>query len=88
MAITQIEIGNNCLMCDDPLPKGKIFVCGGGRCEDVSGINDMSYPDHIPISQQHQVIAKRIVARREYLKSWKNHVMMDTREFIKGLNEI
>ena len=87
MAITKIPIGDYCLMCDDPLPKGKIFVCRG-ECEDMSGVNDMKYPSYLPLEQLRQLIAKRVVARRKYIESRNYHVMMDTRDFIKGLKEI
>jgi predicted nucleic acid-binding Zn ribbon protein len=87
MAITQIDHGNFCLMCDDPLPKGKIFVCSG-KCEDMSGVEDMRYPPHIPMVQQRQIIAKRIVARRKFLEDQKYHVMMDTRKFIQELRKL
>lgn len=87
MAITHVEINGNCLMCGNLLPAGKIFVCSG-RCEDVSGVEDMIYPAHIPIIQQRQIIAKRIVARRKFLEEQDYHVMMDTRKFIKELREL
>jgi hypothetical protein len=54
----------------------------------MSGVNDMTYPPHIPMSQQRQIIAKRIVARRKFLEEQDYHVMMDTRKFIMELRKL
>lgn len=87
MGLTEIRIDGKCLMCGNSLPAGKIFVCSG-KCEDMSGVNDMTYPPHIPMSQQRQIIAKRIVARRKFLEEQDYHVMMDTRKFIMELRKL
>ena len=43
-------IGKNCLLCDDPLPRGKVYVCRG-ECEDMSGVNDMKFVEYLPLEQ-------------------------------------